>query len=203
MPVEIAVPGRTANVHQIEHGLLRDVLRRFLVAEVRSSRSAGACGRGVCGAVAALDSLLAAHPVDRRGRCRSCRDTGWLGRRRRVCSVFQNAHYWLRQPADRVQDHLAGELGMTLPPLSESDNPEAPEVLPRITDNFPTDRLQTPAVPPTSATQGGRPDRDHGGAGEHPTASGPAVLHSTTTRRASACQYRLLSGRRTEAPGAD
>lgn len=191
MPVGVTVPGMNATVHQTEHDLLRDVLRRFLVAEVACLRRVGGCGRVGCGAVAALESLLAAHPVDRRGRCWSCRSPGWLGRRRRVCMVFRKTRYWLRQPTDRVQDHLVGELGMDLPPLPEAGNPEATEVLPRTTDHSPTDRLQTPTVPPTSTTQARRSDRDHSGAGEHPTASGPAVLHSTTTRR------------RTETPGAD
>ena len=35
-----------------------------------------------------------------------------LGRRRRVCLVFVQAQYWLRQPAHMVQIHLAKELGI-------------------------------------------------------------------------------------------
>ena len=98
-------------VYQIEHEALREVLRGFLVAKVESSRDTGEGGQVEFGAVAALDSLLAAHPVNRRGQCRSCQRPGWLGRRR-VCLVYVQAHYWLRQPAHRVQAHLAGELGM-------------------------------------------------------------------------------------------
>lgn len=111
---------------QTEHGLLCEVMRSFLVGEVQSSRGADRCGRVGCAAGATLYSLLAAHPVDQQGRCRSCRGPGWLRRRRRVCMVFQKAHYWLRQPSHRVIAHLAGELGVTVP-----------------------QSLQTPAVSPT------------------------------------------------------
>ncbi|MGH3801431.1 MAG: hypothetical protein ACRDTD_15110, partial [Pseudonocardiaceae bacterium] len=146
MPVKVPAPGRNQNVHQTEHGLLREMLRRFLMAEVQSSRGAGRCGRVGCGAVAALDSLLAAHRLDRRGRCRSCQRRGWLGRRRRVCLIFLAARYWLRQPAERVQTHLASELGVDLP---SSVDPETTEVLlsvePDVSDP-PTDSLQAPAV---------------------------------------------------------
>jgi hypothetical protein len=118
------------NVYQTEHDLLREMLRRFLVAEMQSSRGAGQCGRVVCGAVAALDSLLAAHPVNRRDRCRSCQRPGWPGHRRRVCMVYVEARYWLRQPTDRVQAHLSSELGVDLAPPPEAADPEAPEMLP-------------------------------------------------------------------------
>ncbi len=156
------------NVQQTEHGLLREMLRRFLLAEVQSSCDAGRCGRVVCGAVAALDSLLAAHPLDRRGRCRSCQRPGWLGRRRRVCMVYVEARYWLWQPTHRVRDHLASELGVDLAPVPEAADPEATEVLPGVEPGLsdpPTDPLQTPAVPPIPRFQAGRPDQDHGGAG--------------------------------------
>ena len=119
-------------MYQTEHELLREMLRRFLVAEMQSSRGAGQCGRVVCGAVAALDSLLAAHPVDRRGRCRSCQCPGWPGRRPRMCLVYVEAHYWLRQPTHRVQAHLSGELGVDIPPLPDAADPGATEVLSRV-----------------------------------------------------------------------
>ncbi|MGH8574850.1 MAG: hypothetical protein ACREX8_20135 [Gammaproteobacteria bacterium] len=105
------------------------MLRRFLVVAVESPRGVGGCDQVVCGAVAVVDSLLAAHPVDRRGRCRSCRYPGWLGRRPQVCVVFLQAHYWLRQPAHRVQAHLASELGVDVAPPPGAGDPEATEVL--------------------------------------------------------------------------
>jgi hypothetical protein len=61
---------------------------------------------------AALYSLLAAHPVDGRGRCRSCRGHRWRGRRRQVCLIFLETHYWLRQPSHIVQAHLVAEWGL-------------------------------------------------------------------------------------------
>jgi hypothetical protein len=123
VPVGITVLARNKNVQQTEHGLLRETLRRFLIAEVQSSPDVARCGPMACGAVAALDALLAAHPLDRRGRCRSCQRRGWLVRRRRVCLVFLEARYWLRQSTERVQAHLISELSVDLPvlPLSCSN----------------------------------------------------------------------------------
>lgn len=115
MPVTVSALGTSPTIYQVEYGLLREMLRNLLAAEVESSRSTGRPGRVACGAGAALDSLLAAHPVDKRGRCRSCRRPGWLARRRRKCLIFQKTHYWLRAPAYRVQAHLDSELGMVAP----------------------------------------------------------------------------------------
>ena len=127
-------------MYQTEHDLLREMLRRFLVAEVQSACDAGQCGRMVCGAVAALDSLLAAHPVDRRGRCRSCRRPRWLGRRRWVCMVYVEARYWLRQPTPRVRAHLASELGVDPPaPPPEAADPETTEILPGMPHHGPSE----------------------------------------------------------------
>ncbi|MGH3839178.1 MAG: hypothetical protein ACRDSF_26300 [Pseudonocardiaceae bacterium] len=50
-------------------------------------------------------------------------------------------------------------------------DPDATEVLPRIepdVGDLSTQPLQTPAVSPTPRFPAGRPDLDHGGAGEHP-----------------------------------
>lgn len=108
------------DLHRSEHGLLRDLLRRFLVADLTSSRGTSGISQMGCGAAAALESLLAAHRVDRRGRCQICRGCGWWGRRR-VCMVFQKAHYWLRQSPDSLPDHLASVLGIDLLPPSGPD----------------------------------------------------------------------------------
>lgn len=118
-------PGMNPDLHQIEHGLLRELLRRFLVAELGCSHGGGIRQVG-CGASAALDSLLAAHPVDRRGRCRLCRGRGWLGRRRRVCMVFRKAHYWLRQPPGQL---LASEWWIDLLPPPSAADPQLTQVL--------------------------------------------------------------------------
>jgi hypothetical protein len=124
-------------LYQTEHGLLREVLRKFLVAQVQAPRCTGGCGQVGCGAAAALDALLAAHPLDRRGRCRACRGRGWLGRRPRVCLVFLEAHYWLRQRTDRVHAHVASELGVDVPPPSGAADPDVTEVLPKVADDPP------------------------------------------------------------------
>jgi hypothetical protein len=128
VPVPIPGRGMKAHAYQTEHSLLRKVLRRFLVAKLESSRATGESGQVACGAAAALDSLLAAHPLDRRGRCRSCQRPGWLGRRQR-CLVYVEARYWLRQPAHRVQAHLANELGVDPPTPPDAADPEATDVL--------------------------------------------------------------------------
>jgi hypothetical protein len=52
-------------------------------------------------ASAALYFLLMDHPVDQRGRCRSCRrPSATFGLRRRVCRVHMKAEFWLQQPTD-------------------------------------------------------------------------------------------------------
>jgi hypothetical protein len=53
----------------------------------------------------ALYSLLLAHPVDRHGRCRSCRQ------RRRGCRVYAAVSFYLHQPDHVVWAHVADELG--------------------------------------------------------------------------------------------
>ncbi|MGH3692674.1 MAG: hypothetical protein ACRDRX_01490 [Pseudonocardiaceae bacterium] len=105
--------GDHGNVYQAGYHRLRDVLHSAVThtgSDARDGVESLAWRTGV-----ALDSLLAAHPVDRRGRCRSCRRPRFW-RRRRACMVFQQAHYWLRQPADQ----LAGRpvVSSSLPPRS-------------------------------------------------------------------------------------
>jgi len=98
-------------------------------------------------ASAALYALLGAHPVDRRGRCRSCRGLrALLGRGRRVCRVLVVARFYLYQPKDILLGLLASELHQhaTPPPSTEAapepgrapgailGDPDATDVLPRI-----------------------------------------------------------------------
>jgi hypothetical protein len=161
-------------VHQTEHGLLCEVLRGFLIGTVVSSRGADGCGRAGYGAGAALYSLLAAHPVDGRGRCRSCRGRRWWGRRRQVCLVFLTAHYWLRQPSHIVQAHLVAELGIDGATPRGAADPEATEVPGWVEPHCGDSRAepcQTPAVlsPLSPGPRGaGRLDLDHGGVGVYP-----------------------------------
>jgi hypothetical protein len=107
VPVPASSPD--VNTYQGEHALLRTVLRRFLVDAVESSSGAAEFDQLGYGAGAALDALLIAHSVDRHGRCRSCRRRGWLKRRRPVCLVYVQAHYWLRLPVRLMQTRLASD----------------------------------------------------------------------------------------------
>ncbi|MGH4005432.1 MAG: hypothetical protein ACRDSO_15150 [Pseudonocardiaceae bacterium] len=69
---------------------------------------------------AVLYLLLLDHPIDRRGRCRSCpRPGAVIGFRRRPCRIHLRASYWLlRQPDNAMLlSHLADDLGLgTAPP---------------------------------------------------------------------------------------
>lgn len=154
MPVPVSAPRGNPDVYLSEHDLLRTMLRSFLVAKVESGGGAGEGDHVACAAGAALESLLAAHPVDRQGRCTSCRAPGWLRRRHWECMVFAKAHCWLRQPTHFMQTQLADELGIALPTPPTAANPA-------------TDPLQTPAAAPSPTadptTEAGQPRRATGG----------------------------------------
>ena len=82
-------PDMSPNVHQTSHELLRETLRGAMGAAVGSERGDGGIGSIPWRASAALYALLGAHPVDRRGRCRSCHGLrALLGRGRRICRVL-------------------------------------------------------------------------------------------------------------------
>jgi hypothetical protein len=158
------------------------VMSEALCCDLRDALESGSLdgseiGSIRCRACVVLCLLLCDHPVDRRGRCRSCRRTGAvLGKRRRKCRIHVEASFWLRQPDDVVLRHLAHELNSTVP---------------------------TP--PRHSSGRVGWPDPDHGGIGAHSSASGPAVFHSTVyPPRTGQAEHVVLSGRTTEVtPGAD
>ena len=111
---------KNLTVKQTNHRLVCDALRGVL----RRLAQAGP------GAVEEIDSmlyrvsavvytLLLVHPIDRRGRCRSCRRPGTIiGLRRRPCRIHLKASYWLRcQPNDAILlSHLADELGLGTAP---------------------------------------------------------------------------------------
>ncbi|MGH3908288.1 MAG: hypothetical protein ACRDTE_29510 [Pseudonocardiaceae bacterium] len=179
---------RGPSVHQTSHHLICEALGGVLRSAVDPRRG----DRGVVGsvpgrAVVALYMLVMAHPVDRRGRCRSCRRPGAVfGWRWRHCRVYGEASVWLHQSAEFVGVQVARELGLAAPrpgPAGEeSAEGAAPSadadatLLPRIVadrDHRPT-TPQSPAVPhsaslPGGSPQAGRPVPDHGGAGEPPT----------------------------------
>ncbi|HET9255522.1 MAG TPA: hypothetical protein VFO16_10005 [Pseudonocardiaceae bacterium] len=98
-------------VHQTRHRLIRDTLRESLLAGPGTVERPGSTRYW---ASAVLYLLLLSHPIDRRGRCRSCRRSGeMIGLRRRPCRVHLQAGYWLRhQPGEALLlAQLADELG--------------------------------------------------------------------------------------------
>lgn len=165
-----------------------DALRELLREAVDSGGGGGLMpfGSVPCRVVAALYMLLLNHPVDRRGRCRSCRRPGAvLGRRWRRCRVHGEAALWLNQPTDFVVSHLIRELGLTGGDARAGEAMAAPglddtDVVPRMTADpgDPPTTSQSPVVssppfPPGGFPGAGRPDLDHGGAGESPEGRWP------------------------------
>lgn len=154
------VISRGPSAHQTSYQLLCDALAAVLRSAVQAGPGAAeGIGSLPCRAVAALLMVLSGHPVDRRGRCRSCRRPGAVfGRRWRRCQVHIVASFWLRQPDQRLLlRQLAAELTQHAARSSGTgDSRGAP--------------AQSPAVPPPPPPRGspraGRPDPDHGGAGE-------------------------------------
>jgi hypothetical protein len=130
--------GRGQTVHQISHHLMCDALSETLRQAVRARPSAaeGISSIG-CRATAVLYSLLLDHPIDRRGRCRSCRrrhEDALLGIR--GCRIHLTAGYWLLFRADKtiLLSHLACELGLAdaRPPRARppgAGNPRARSLL--------------------------------------------------------------------------
>jgi hypothetical protein len=170
---------------QISYEFACRVLRSVLRAAVGSEPGAvDGIGSVPCRASATLYMLLMDHPVDRRGRCRSCRHPGGVfGLPRHQCRVRSVASLWLKQPAEFLHSLLAYELGLTeLPPPTRADGADraatggrsALDGWPRIGPD-PTDpcipAISDPGRPaPASSPKvpwAGRPDPVHGGAGVH------------------------------------
>lgn len=115
--------GRT--VDQTSHRLVCEALRETV--------RAGPGARGRIGSIryrasAVLYLLLLAHPIDRRGRCRSCPDM-ISGLRPRPCQIHLRASDWLLHHSEEVLlSHLARELGAGSVPPSRgtADTPHRP-----------------------------------------------------------------------------
>jgi hypothetical protein len=137
------------SVQQTTHHLIREALCGDLWDAVESgSLDGGGTGSIRCRACVVLYLLLCDHPLDRRGRCRSCRrSSAVLGQRRRTCRIHTKASFWLRQPDDVVLRHLANELNHRSIPapgtggrldrchptrVDATRNADATEVLPKI-----------------------------------------------------------------------
>ncbi len=181
----------SATVYQTSHDLMCQSLRKVLVdgAQVGGRDATGGIGSVRCRVSAALYALLMAHPVDREGRCRSCRRPGAVLGWRRRCWVHIEASYWLRQPEEFLRSRVVQEWGLAdqSPPgpgaagdresaTSRADS-DGTDVLPRIDlepGDPPTQPLQSPAVSSAFAPQGFGGVRQqnpaHGGPGDGPVA---------------------------------
>lgn len=174
------------SARQTSYDLLCRVLRGVLRDAVQAGPgAAGGIGTVECQAVATLYLLLMDHPIDQRGRCRSCRRPGAVfGPRWRRCRVHAKANMCLHQLDEVLLLRLlAYELGLATPTppaapgRAPARDPDGTEVLPAIAADPSTEPLQTPAVPSSLPPRGprgaGRPDRDHGGVGNAPESPRP------------------------------
>ncbi|MBV9140251.1 MAG: hypothetical protein JO115_04945 [Pseudonocardiales bacterium] len=120
----IPMTSRGQTVHQISYRLVCETLRRFLrrAAEAESGAVEGISSIG-CRASAALYTLLLDHPIDRRGRCQSCRRSGaMIGPR--GCRIHLTASYWLLLQLDHAM-LLSQLVGLRPgPPLSAGPPPD-------------------------------------------------------------------------------
>lgn len=150
---------RSCTVDQTSHRLLCDALRETVQVGPGAVENAAPVWYRAC---AVLYMLLLDHPIDRRGRCRSCRRPGALiGLRRRPCRIHLRASYWLlRQPDDALLlSHLTHLLrpGATSAPGSVSPPHRSvprkstvmdlrdTDVLPAVIHDPPTDPSRKPA----------------------------------------------------------
>ncbi|MGH3976311.1 MAG: hypothetical protein ACRDS9_23760, partial [Pseudonocardiaceae bacterium] len=89
-------------IEQTSHRLVCDALRQAVAAGPGDDASGIDSIRYRAAAV--LYTLLLDHPLDRRGRCRSCRRSGaMIGPRRRPCRIYLRASYWLLRPPDEAE----------------------------------------------------------------------------------------------------
>ncbi len=104
------VTGKGRTIEQTSYRLVCDALRQAVAAGPSAASGIDSIRYR---AAAVLYTLLLDHPLDRRGRCRSCRRSGALiGPRRRPCRIHLRASYWLLcQPdATAAPRHLADAL---------------------------------------------------------------------------------------------
>ncbi len=107
------------SVYQTNYRVVCEALRKVLVTAVQAGPgTAGGVGSVECQAVAALYLLLLDHPIDRWGRCRSCRHPGAVfGLRWRDCQVHGKADLCLLGLTEELPSRwLAYELGLAASP---------------------------------------------------------------------------------------
>jgi len=89
---------KTTTATPVDFRVSHDRLRKMLRDAMRASGPAGGLRSVEYRVSAALEVLLAAHPVDQRGRCTLCQNPGTgFGFRRPPCLIYLTARYWLRQ----------------------------------------------------------------------------------------------------------
>ena len=152
----MAGTGRTVN--QTSHRLVCEALRET----VRAGPGAlGRVGSIRYRASAVLYLLLLDHPIDWRGRCRSCPGM-MIGVRPRPCQIHFRASDWLLHHSNEaLLSHLAHEFGAgSVPSLGAAGTPHWPgltvrartdpgdiDVPSRVAGKSRTDLSRTPAVP--------------------------------------------------------
>jgi hypothetical protein len=189
----MAVTSTGPTVDQTSHRLVFEALRRT----VREGPGAPDSGGSIrYRASALLYLLLLGHPIDERGRCRSCPGL-MTGLRARPCRIHGKASDLLLHYPDEalLLAHLAEELGASrVPPGSAAGTPHWPGLIvtartdpggtdgpPRLAGESHPDPSPTPTVPfslpPDEALKKGRSDPNHGGAEVHPAGARCAVPH--------------------------
>jgi hypothetical protein len=106
------------SVDQAIYDALYTTLRRVLRTGVHAGAGAEeGLDSFLCRVVGALYALLMDHPIDRNGRCRSCRRPGSvLGRHRQDCGVYEEVSYWLGEPEKHLRERMAYQWGLTRQP---------------------------------------------------------------------------------------
>ncbi len=103
-------------VDQTSHRLVCDALRQILRQGTQTGPGAVEdVGSMLYQVSAVLYQLLLDHPIDQRGRCRSCRRPGArIAFRRRCCLIHLRASHWLLHQPDKAMllGRLADELGL-------------------------------------------------------------------------------------------
>lgn len=158
MPIAQGTPPRRT-VDQTSHELICDALRGVLLRAVQAGPGAvDGISLIQCQASAVLYLLLRNHPIDRQGRCQSCRRSGTMvGPRRQRCRIHLTANYWLLRQPDKAQllSHLALELGLDTAPPGAASPPDHSSSTPT-TRNDPSDtdvlpRIETPPPDPRTS----------------------------------------------------
>lgn len=148
--------GRT--VDQTSHRLVREALRETVRAGPGAGERVGSIRYR---ASAVLYLLLLEHPIDGRGRCRSCPGV-MIGLRPRPCQIHLRASDWLlHHPDEALLSHLARECGAgSVLSLGAAGTPAWPgltvrartapddiDVLSHLAGGSRTDPSRTPAAP--------------------------------------------------------